>query len=604
MPQAPTPTQTGPPPNLDAELQAQLAPAQKGMPGLLIGGAAGTAGRMLGQAAQRVLPWFGRAAGVLPVAGEAAGSYAGRKANVALGYEEPGTVGDVLSVGLPLVAEGLRGTVLTSLARSRAGKAIAQADEQTRTAQQQWQQEVDAVRAAQQAGQQADYETALIKAKQAQNTYRQKLAVRDNLITAHQQEYEEAVRAAQEDAYTTARQAARDEQAAAQAGQQQYQEAVTGQQQALGEARAIPGRYTPDTPSWVLYDKFGEAARGSRVPLGDMRQGVADMRAGRGLLPTGETRPFPAVIERRMRALEQADAVDLDIQTIRNELRELGPLTRSSDGNVRGPAKQLYGIYAEAMEASPVANDLLRQANATFRREMALQDVQEWLRPGHGIVRIDNQGRQTINVGALMTRLEKQVGDDALFRGSFTPDELASLRRDVGRLAGTPTMPRGGPPPGAQPQLLPGATQDLPARLQQPPAEPALPKPPSGQRVRAWPEARIPPQPEPVTPQQVLGERPPWKGRTTTLGGMAIVMNQLGVPSSITTAMTALGAGHLAQQQVRYSIAQALLDPRKRALVLAAIDDNGVLNPRLYGALRAAMTPAEKKAVERESRAR
>lgn len=37
-----------------------------------------------------------------PAVGEALGSLAGRKINVALGLEEPGTLGDVLSVGLPL----------------------------------------------------------------------------------------------------------------------------------------------------------------------------------------------------------------------------------------------------------------------------------------------------------------------------------------------------------------------------------------------------------------------------------------------------------------------------------------------------------------------
>lgn len=113
------------PAELDAALTRELAPAQQGMTGLLLGGAAGTAGRAVGQLAQRALPWLGRAAGILPVAGEAAGSYGGRQANVALGNEQPGTVGDVLSAAVPVAARAI-GAIAPALVRRLPGAAGAQ----------------------------------------------------------------------------------------------------------------------------------------------------------------------------------------------------------------------------------------------------------------------------------------------------------------------------------------------------------------------------------------------------------------------------------------------------------------------------------------------
>jgi hypothetical protein len=488
------------------------------------------------------------------------------------------------------------------------------ADDATTAARQTWEQEVAAAKAAQQAGRTEAYQAAERRALDAQARYQSRVQQRDATIAANQQEYHAAlathqaeVQAEQSRRSGQARAETIDETATARARQQQYQQAQAGQEQALTQARAVPGQYQPQTPSWVLYEKFGDAAKDATVDLTPAKAALADVRASRGVLPDGSMRPFPSAVESIASNLEKATG-ETSFKTIREELRRLGPLTKSQDGNVRGAAKQLYGLYADVLEASPIANELLRNANATFRKEMALQDVQEWLRPGHGVVRVDNQGRQTINVGALLTRFEKQVGDDALFRGSFAPDELQALRQDLGRLAGTPTMPRGSMPAAARPELLPGATPNVPASMQQPPTPGAVPREQARPRPEQLPggagpgrrTTETPGEPVPVTPRRQLGPRPKALGtRAGEWGAVLSTLQALGVP---TAPLAVAAAAYVTQKQGRWLLANAMLSEKGQRVLRAAMDTKGTLHPRAYGALVATLSPAEKKAYERETK--
>jgi hypothetical protein len=124
---------TGPPPDLDERLQAQLEPAQKGMPGLLLGGAGGQVGSMLGTTAARVAaPVVGRLAQTFPAIGEALGSFGARKANVALGTEEPGTIGDIVAGGGPLVTRAAGALVRPALRHLPGASATLHEDMATR----------------------------------------------------------------------------------------------------------------------------------------------------------------------------------------------------------------------------------------------------------------------------------------------------------------------------------------------------------------------------------------------------------------------------------------------------------------------------------------
>lgn len=502
------------------------------------------------------------------------------------------------------------------LRRSQAGRAILTADDATRAAYAKWQADAQAAEQAASSQQKELYDTALIRAKASQREYEMATRQRAQTIAANQQEYDLAVRREQESRYTQRRQEIAEQQADYQAkeqarqqriaqGQQEYSQAVTQQEQALTQARAVPGRYTPETPSWVQYEKLGDVAKETMVDLAPAKTALADLRAQRGVLPDGTVRPFPSQVESIAANLEKA-ADTANFHTIREGMRRLGPLTRSSDGTVRGPAKQLFGIYADALEASPVASDLLRQANATFRREMAVQDMTEWLTPGHGVVSRDRFNREKINVAALFTKLDKTIADDPLFRGSFTPDELAALRADVGRVAGTPPMPTRlprapAPVPVPQPELLPGAAPHVPGRLQQPPREPAQVPLPGDVRVQQVPQPSPPPAPEPMTPQQALGARPGVRGEASTLSNMIIAAHEMGIPRTVTAPLAVARGMQVGAQQSRWLLANALVDPGRRRLMQAAIDGEGIMNPRVYGFLLASLSPAERKAYEREA---
>jgi hypothetical protein len=94
------PQATGPPGDLEVALQRDLAPAQRGMPLLLGGGAASSLGRLAGGWAAGHL---GRLGTFLPLVGEGLANLGFRKGAVAAGREEPGTVGDVAAVAVPTV---------------------------------------------------------------------------------------------------------------------------------------------------------------------------------------------------------------------------------------------------------------------------------------------------------------------------------------------------------------------------------------------------------------------------------------------------------------------------------------------------------------------
>ena len=494
-----------------------------------------------------------------------------------------------------LKASGRRGR--PSCRRSQAGKAIAAADEATTAARAQWQADTQAAEAAAKSQQKELYDTAVIKAKASQRDYEMAARARQQKIDAGRQEYDEAVRAQQAD--DLAKEQSRQQTIAQQ--QQTYQQAVTGQEQAITQARATPGKYTPETPSWVMYEKFGDAAKDAVVDLTPAKAALAEVRASRGVLPDGTIRPFPQAVESIAANLEKATG-DTSFKTIREELRRLGPLTKSQDGNVRGAAKQLYGIYADVLEASPVANDLLRNANATFRKEMAVQDIADWLKPGHGIVRIDKQGRETINVGALMTRLEKTVADDSLFRRSFAPDELDALRTDLRKLAGTPDMPRG--MPRAPAPVVPGSPPAFPR-------EPAAVALPGDVRVKQvplpaeegatgiWPTLQTPAQPRPTTPREMLGERPKVFKGLTKIAARDYLSTLIGLPPGLVAGSRLLWRGG---QQLRYGVARSLLSDSARPMMLRALQGGGTVSPRLYGTMVQGLSDAERKALLRDTR--
>jgi hypothetical protein len=516
------------------------------------------------------------------------------------------TGGTAILEGAPIIAR-------TLLKRSQAGKAINAAEEATQAARLAWQTkqaEQQARRAqleafrANQAAQKTTARTQVAQAKYdeqvAGRLREQELASEQAMALARRRERDYLQQQAERDALIAT-------------NQQTHDAAVQAQAQALTTTRAVPGALAPETPSWVQYQKFRDTAGPQVVDLEDAYQGLQRLRESR-MLPSGDLRPFPAQVEASAKALEQ-EAGGATVAMIHNELKRLSPLTRSSDSTLRGAAKQLYGLYAEALETAPGAGDLIRQANATFRKEMALQDVADWLRPGNGVVRLDRQGRETLNVGTLLTRLEDALQNDSLFRNSFTPAEQAQLRTQLGQVAGTPAMPTRTP---RLPREAP-APEAVSVPWTPPPA-PFSPPPP----VRPTPLQ--PPAPPPPAPAPVVAgtlPQPPWAMAASGLGGATFLLSQLGVPAEVTGTIAAVGAARVLARQGRWIIANALLDPKRRAWLLRALKEapQGAARPALAGALLtaakarqlparpnvvqmllASLTPVEKRMMERETR--
>lgn len=109
-------------------LQQELAEGANAIPGLMAGPAFGRAGYQAGEAlltrlAPRLPEAAQTAARALPAIGEAGGNYLSRQANVAMGAEQPGVVGNIASAAVPLA---VRGATSAPVARRLPGSAVTQ----------------------------------------------------------------------------------------------------------------------------------------------------------------------------------------------------------------------------------------------------------------------------------------------------------------------------------------------------------------------------------------------------------------------------------------------------------------------------------------------
>lgn len=124
-------------PQTPQEQEAALLPAQQAIekgvnaiPGLMAGPAWGKAGYKAGETILSKLtpalanrPLMQTAANALPAIGEAGGNYLSRQANVAMGSEQPGVVGDIASAAVPLA---VRGVTSAPMAKRLPGSAVTQ----------------------------------------------------------------------------------------------------------------------------------------------------------------------------------------------------------------------------------------------------------------------------------------------------------------------------------------------------------------------------------------------------------------------------------------------------------------------------------------------
>src|SRR5215831_7095445 len=195
-------------------------------------------------------------------------------------------------------------------------------------------------------------------------------------------------------------------------------------------------------------------------------------------------------------------------------IKDLGPLTQSANGKIRGAAKQLshaaYDAVAQSAMEMPEtagARQLMLQARAAYRQEAAVNSLREILTPGGSVLRYEN-GQLVLKPNALMNQFSKKLmSDDPLFRGSFSPDRLAQLQADIRGFAQTPGMPTGEVPlPGAVgvrqvPQPTPPDVAPLPGAMSVKGLEVPTYTPPELVQPKT-----IRPYTEPTPPELVLPE--------------------------------------------------------------------------------------------------
>lgn len=347
-----------------------------------------------------------------------------------------------------------------------------------------------------------------------------------------------------------------------------------------------PSAKAPQSASRLLYQRLEEVAGSSPVDLtptvevalglqGQMGQGIPAMQ------PTWLSRILTDLTEMGDRG---------SVAQVHSMLKELGPLTRDHDGRIRGAAKQLVGSLQQSLTQSAMewpetagARQLLRQANAAYRQEQAVGDLQRILAPG-GAVLSHKQGRLTLNPDALLNQVERLAARDPFFKGSFSPDDYAALQADLRSFVGTPAIPRQAPPlPGT---VTPREIGPPPVPVQPREIPPLAPRIPTVREMRGRPGDYVP---EPFTPPAPVeptmeGMGPHWT-RLFGLGGSGVI------ESAATGHFPYLSAGILTADMAEYALSRIMLTPQLRPLLRQVIHpQTGQIDPAKLAAL-AAMVP-------------
>ena len=548
------------------------------------------------------------------------GSGLGYGAAVGLGLEEYSPLGAGLAVGLPglqAVVPAVSKRALKKVVQSSRGwKAVQQADEANIAAQKTYSEGVEAAEQAY-ATQQAEYQAAT-RAREAERLAKgsQRRAVAQEAHTATEARRAETHRARQERAQEASRvRQARTTQTAEEKTAQQareyqeqvarYDQAVASQRQAVAQARAIPGRYTPETPSHVIYKKVAEIAPEAPVTLARTQEVAAELQDVLGQVPSLQPSRLQALLT-DMRAARSTQSV----REVQRYLTDLGTLTRSPDSATRRTAKQLYGALhddlaesAGRLPATEAARDLLLQANATFRREIAMKDLSRVL--GRAIT-VGDDGIPRIAPGRALTQFDRLVEEDRFFAGSFTPDELTEVRGNVSALTTAQKIP-------ARPGAAPAPVQ--PAAVTPRRAEPFTPRPfaepgiPAGERVvpQTTPQelARIPQRPQPsVPPEPGLPALTPREH-----GTFRTILRSVGLLEAAATGglgpVSKVALGFEAKDKVADLIATMMLKPEWQPRLRAILNPDGSINEKALIVLaggRAALMAERKKEQEKKQR--
>ena len=558
------------------------------------------------------------------VPGAMLGGGAGYGFNVLTGLEQPSWLGLGLNVGAPLVAPVLQGMGRGVARFSSAGRAVRQAEQATaeelaayteryraqrtaaqeaaaegtaadKAAMQRWaarRQEQD-LEFARKAEQRVAEHQANMRAWQEQEAiklqrYADAVVEKQTAYGQAQLDAEAAYRAGTPDAYRTAVVQARRLQEEFRQARAVHTRATQQHEAALQRAQALPERYAPPTDSQTLYGQLEREHADTPIHVTPAQE-MADTVQGQieRSLPGQQPTRMQKVVTDMLEWPEEVPFAD-----VQQALRDLRPLTLSTNGTIRGIAKQLRnGLYqtleasANAFpEASGARNQLL-QANRAFRQEAAVQDLRQIVRTGGSVVNY-KQGRLTLNPDALLNQVERHIADDPYFAGSV---DLGALRDDLQSFVGTPARPRG-------PVPLPPSVRVPETTLEtlRPPADVPLPSvtPAPSLQLPERPVGAPPPAPTAEPYQRVPFEPPPpvepalsWPALGTRLGiggGAVVALSSIpGIGAAVKVAGTVLAVDAI--------VSKALLSPTYRPLLLRSLGPRGEIHPETLGKLALAM---------------
>ncbi len=430
--------------------------------------------------------------------GAMAGSMVSREIKKRYGLEEPGMTGDIVAAAGPLVPSLLKAPrdIAGGMARiSRAGQALRDAQQKNMAAQQ----------AAQEAfakKQVTMYEEMTYKAQEAQRTYRQAL--------------------------------------------QEYNAAKQAQGAGTAQARGIPGQFAPPQPASALYRDLTAQYGQQPVILTKAQEAAEQVQEKLGLsLEARQPGPLQHLATNILELDEKST-----VGQVQQYLKDVGPLTRSSDSRIRAAAKQLYYGLQDALETAPQGRDALRAANKAARREFAVSDLEQAV---ESAISIGNDGLPRIAAGSLRTKVGRLLNPNAkeydeLFAGSFTPAERQQLVSNLDALAGIPQL-------GGKPPAQPGSIRARPPTYE--------------------PPATVEPQLKPPTPGRMVSE----------LVGPTLYGMFGGHPGHGAIVGTALATADM----MSYGISKLLLTPGMRPVLEKLVQSGGRVDPRALALFNAAV---------------
>lgn len=229
--------------------------------------------------------------------------------------------------------------------------------------------------------------------------------------------------------------------------------AVTQHEMAAEDVQALSTRMQPKAPSETLYEQVYKGTNPT-INSGNLRQ------MAEGIIKT-EMEHGPSTrsgtllgLAKDLKALSAKHADEIPMDRLYREMKrygeKIGEAGVAQTAGTKGISK-LYAGFHEALEDAANSNipesETLRQAIKASRQEHAVERLERITGQGRGITSQQGTGYTLVSGKRMLNEFDRLLADDDVFRGSFTADELADMRKVFEGSVKLPALP---PPPSAQ----------------------------------------------------------------------------------------------------------------------------------------------------------